>query len=486
MTTSISVKDAAGSTQTVNTLPPLGNQADTASLPVTLSSTQIGTAGTPSAAVQSIQGVASGTPVPVSQTTAPLPTNAATATNQASEITELTAIAASTAASATATNQATIITDIASIASTQTSQTTILTSMAASLSSTVATSANQTTAQTSLTAIQTSAAASATATNQASQLTQETAIAGAAGTTADTQATNATSSWSLVALLKGLFTSLASIITNTTPISFGQKTSANSLSIATASDDANLGPSVTVAGNTITGVNQDVIPSQLVSGMSSVALQLTSAGTSCVISFFVSNDNTNWFAHSLQRTDITTAANVATTQNAAGVSAGPLLGYKYFKATCTTYGSGSPTGIAQFTPKPTPTPFSYPQSIILSTATNLGPANPGHLIAAATTNATSVKTSSTVVVSLVAGNSNITTGYYLKVFNKASAPTVGTDVPVQTFYLPPKMPSQPLLIPATGVRLSTGFAFCIVAGTGLDTDTTAVTTAGDVVVSYNY
>lgn len=53
----------------------------------------------------------------------------------------------------------------------------------------------------------------ASAANQDLQLAQETATAAAAGAKADAKATDSTSSWSIVALLKGIFSQLASALT---------------------------------------------------------------------------------------------------------------------------------------------------------------------------------------------------------------------------------------------------------------------------------
>lgn len=97
--------------------------------------------------------------------------------------------------------------------------------------------------------------------------------------------------------------------------------------------------------------------------------------------------------------------------------------------------------------------------------------------AAASTNGTSVKGS--------AGNVFRIRGYnasaglkYLKLYNKASAPTVGTDVPVLTLALPATAVFDFDLGGAEGHYFSTGIAYAI-TGAAADNDTTALT-AGDV------
>jgi hypothetical protein len=66
---------------------------------------------------------------------------------------------------------------------------------------------------------------------------------------------------------------------------------------------------------------------------------------------------------------------------------------------------------------------------------------PRLLSSAATTNATSVKTSMADLFR-VRGYNASTSARYLKLYNKASAPTVGTDTPVATYYLPPSSPFE--------------------------------------------
>lgn len=104
------------------------------------------------------------------------------------------------------------------------------------------------------------------------------------------------------------------------------------------------------------------------------------------------------------------------------------------------------------------------------------------LSSAATTNATSVKTSSAKVSSISASNGGAAAAY-LKMYNKASAPTVGTDIPVLVIPIPASsvvsLPSGPL-----SDVYNTGLAYAI---TNLiaDTDTTAVA-AGQVKVKITY
>ena len=95
------------------------------------------------------------------------------------------------------------------------------------------------------------------------------------------------------------------------------------------------------------------------------------------------------------------------------------------------------------------------------------------LSAAASTNGTSVKAAPGAVFSVL-GYCAAASAVYLKLYDKASAPTVGTDTPVETIRLSP----------ATSFDLSvnrnfaTGIAYAI-TGAAADADTTALS-AGDV------
>lgn len=94
-----------------------------------------------------------------------------------------------------------------------------------------------------------------------------------------------------------------------------------------------------------------------------------------------------------------------------------------------------------------------------------------HLISAATTNATSVKATAGNIAVLIVSN-NATTKRFFKLYNKASAPTVGTDTPILTLMLAPGETIQCNTGPY-GMALSAGIAY---ATTQLITvaDTTAV------------
>lgn len=134
----------------------------------------------------------------------------------------------------------------------------------------------------------------------------------------------------------------------------------------------------------------------------------------------------------------------------------------------------------------TPVVIASDQSIVPTNprAAATGGATPYKLISAATTNATSLKASAGQVYSIIAigTTANIR---YLKFYNKASAPTVGTDVPVLTIPIPGNTQGAGLAIHFTvGTVFSTGIAFAITAGVA-DADSAAVG-ASDVIVNLTY
>lgn len=105
-------------------------------------------------------------------------------------------------------------------------------------------------------------------------------------------------------------------------------------------------------------------------------------------------------------------------------------------------------------------------------------------ISAASTNATSVKASAGQLYDIECYNLNASPRY-LKLYNKASAPTVGTDVPVRTILIPGNTAGGGVArFIALGLAFSTGIAFALTTGVA-DTDTGAVA-ANEIVVNLGY
>jgi hypothetical protein len=103
------------------------------------------------------------------------------------------------------------------------------------------------------------------------------------------------------------------------------------------------------------------------------------------------------------------------------------------------------------------------------------------IISTASTNALLISTSTWAATCYCIDLSNNgLTWAYLKIYNKASTPTVGTDTPVYTFGIPPNGKLSPN-ISDLGIWLGTGTGFSIaITGGFADLDTTAIA-AGQVV-----
>lgn len=107
---------------------------------------------------------------------------------------------------------------------------------------------------------------------------------------------------------------------------------------------------------------------------------------------------------------------------------------------------------------------------------------PYKLNSAASTNATSVSaTANTLLYGYYISNTNSSVRY-VKFYNKASAPTVGTDVPVLVLAIPGSGAAN-VSFPA-GINFTTGLAFATTTGAA-DSDTGAVA-ANEIIVNLVY
>jgi len=108
---------------------------------------------------------------------------------------------------------------------------------------------------------------------------------------------------------------------------------------------------------------------------------------------------------------------------------------------------------------------------------------PFHRVSTADTNLTVVKsTGGQLGNSIVISNSNASSFRYLKLFNKGTNPTLGTDVPVWTVAVPPNA-AGPVPLPH-GLGFNAGIAFAITANPA-DNDNTAIG-ANEVIVDLAY
>ena len=160
-----------------------------------------------------------------------------------------------------------------------------------------------------------------------------------------------------------------------------------------------------------------------------------------------------------------------------------MVGFRYLRVRMTSYSSGTASGVLVLY-------SSAPQVVSVGGAINVTPivaqSNNSlvafRLASAATTNATSVKASAGRVYRTILSNPSAAIKY-VKFYNKASAPTVGTDTPVATIALAANGGTY-VTTEDIGWYFSTGIAFAI-TGAAADSDTTAVA-ANDVFVTLNY
>jgi hypothetical protein len=110
--------------------------------------------------------------------------------------------------------------------------------------------------------------------------------------------------------------------------------------------------------------------------------------------------------------------------------------------------------------------------------------SPIKVISAATTNATSIKTSAGQLYWLYVTNLNAAVRY-LKLYNKASAPTVGTDTPIHTFAIPADTTGAGFVLTLPHpITFATGIALALTTGVA-DSDTGAVA-ANEIIVNGGY
>lgn len=245
-----------------------------------------------------------------------------------------------------------------------------------------------------------------------------------------------------------------------------------------------------------------------VSDASSAIIEMTTSALSGHnVIFEVSNDakedasgswdgvSGNWRAILGQRTNAP-----STLESVTGVlSATPIYswmlsvgGFKYLRIRVTAHTSGSANWAVTATDAAMAFNAAVPPSVVtlnastsaigdvggFARATAGGLATASRLASsAASTNATVAKSSAGRLYRVQAFN-NATNLLFLKIYNKATTPTVGTDTPIATLALPSKV-KYDLDFDLIGLYCSLGISFAITANAA-DNDTTAIA-AGDVV-----
>jgi hypothetical protein len=209
------------------------------------------------------------------------------------------------------------------------------------------------------------------------------------------------------------------------------------------------------------------------------------SGTYALTVAFEASDAAGAIWYPLQVASVNAATVVTThsTANATQAYEVNVHSFSQVRVRSTAYTSGTLTlGISGTSRSVEPAPNVQVSNTVPVTVSTL-PAGTGHtLLAAATTNATSVKVTAGNVFELTLTNYSAAPKF-VKLYDKASAPTVGTDSPIAVLEIAANATRQ-VEFGNLGKRLGTGIAYAITGAQAI-ADTTAVA-AGDVRVSMTY
>lgn len=244
---------------------------------------------------------------------------------------------------------------------------------------------------------------------------------------------------------------LRSVTTGTQPVSIAAAVSCQIISTAPIAD-------VVSAAITTTTTTAAFNPSASMGYQLSIPVTAVS-GTNPLLVITIEeslNSGTNWFP----RCTFRCAATETATSTAVGIYYSPYLKLKGNRVRYTQTITGTTPSITRAINR-------------FQGQSDIGEGVPYKLISAATTNATLVKTGPTTISMLTGSNTNAAVRY-LKVYDKATAPTVGTDPVAYTFVLPGATTGAGSNVPlARELNLIRGFGLALTTGVA-DTDTGAV------------
>jgi hypothetical protein len=245
-----------------------------------------------------------------------------------------------------------------------------------------------------------------------------------------------------------------------------------------------------VTTNNATALNEYVLPAFLAQDYKFISVQLVGTWVATV-TFEGSNDNTTFYP--IATTDpssIETGSSTATTNRIVKI---PIL-FQYVRARVSAYTSGTVSASAfGHRDENSSGLVSTIGQVVLAPETTKKIGNVGlvadgtpnyqKFISGAGLNATAVKGSPAKLTILNIVNGAATLRYF-KIYNKASAPTVGTDIPLITITLPNG--SSSFTLPAfIGIDFSVGLSFACTLGVA-DDDTTPFTVVGEVTAMLAY
>ncbi|PWB94649.1 hypothetical protein [Methylosinus sporium] len=254
---------------------------------------------------------------------------------------------------------------------------------------------------------------------------------------------------------------------------------------ATAPADANRVPvsqrdMLTIGPSSVTSAA--VLFSQDVSGFGSLALQVTSIGAGNTIVYEASNDNSTWYFVSGYSPLLPASDSAQYLTTLTDLLLFPCVA-KYFRARVSSYGSGTVTVVTalRFAPlnrsdvfignvTSSPVPISF-SGLVVPASSAIGAMTRARVASAASTNATSVKATEGRLYEIHVANTSAAMKF-LKLYDKASAPTVGTDMPVATYPIAANG-GRIDIVSINGQSFPNGLAYAITGAVG-DADTTAV------------
>jgi hypothetical protein len=278
----------------------------------------------------------------------------------------------------------------------------------------------------------------------------------------------------------------------------GANTTANSMSVNIASDQASVPVTTTPAAALLTSYSQagvitinTILMTLDCSQYRSISIQCTSMGTTGIVTPEWSNNGTTWVGTTI----LTALGATATAFSAAGLWTVPVLA-RYLRlrlSTATTAGTTT-LEVHQFDDSRQMWLATQPVSLatntpILAAGTNLaadvgiqyratatGAANPGSVVSPATAAATSLKATAGRLLGCELYNA-AASARYLKMFNVA-APTLGTTAAVYELVLPPNAYLD-FQFPG-GLAHSAAVVYAITSAPGLTDNTSTDLVLGDV------
>jgi len=298
------------------------------------------------------------------------------------------------------------------------------------------------------------------------------------GATSDTAATSDTGTFSLLAFFKRLLSTYLSPLLTRYPADIeitglsGQITTVNNM--------------LDVAGG---GANAtDCAPNGTLYAGLIVDVVTTGAVTGGTIQFEWSSDNSTW------KSGYSTATNTQT--SGIGVNSSSAGRYyasveaRYFRARLSSAVTGGGSIAlraylcrqARIATQQNVLIANTPYVNIATSASSTSATTNFKRISTADTNAAVIKSSTGRIYSIFASNTSLS-WRYLKIYSKATAPTVGTDVPVAVYGIPPGASIAPNYADI-GLYIATGMAVSITSGIA-DSDATAIA-ANEVAVTITY